>query len=85
MLNTLPKDVDIWGTYSYVSGFGLYTAATIWEITDYADYDTLRNHDDPIWIKLSEQAMDFGTDEPIQTWLLREVGDTKITELKKPL
>jgi hypothetical protein len=71
------------GTYFYVLGFGPYTAAQFWEISDYADLDNLRNHDDPTYWKLVEQSIDFGTPEPTPTWLLREAGDTKITEPKK--
>ena len=78
-----PKGWKYMGTYFYVLGFGPYTGATLWEITDYADFDILRNHDDPIWLKLTEQAMEFGTPEPAPSWLLREAGDTKITEPKK--
>lgn len=71
------------GTYFYVLRFGPYTAAQFWECTDYADFDTYRNHSDPIWMKLIEKAMEFGTPEPTAAWLLREVGDAKIAEPKK--
>jgi hypothetical protein len=78
-----PKGWKFMGTYFYVLGFGQYNAADLWEISDYADFDTLRNHDDPTWLRLVEQAMEFGTNEPTIAWLLREAGDTKITEPKK--
>jgi hypothetical protein len=78
-----PKGWKFLGAYFYVLGFGPYTAATLWEITDYADLDALRNHDDPVWLKLSEESMTYGTPEPTPNWLLREAGDTKITEPKE--
>jgi len=78
-----PKGWKYMGTYFYVLGFGPYTAAQIWEITDYADFDTFRNHEDPTWLKLLEQCMGFTAPEPTPSWLLREAGDTKITEPKK--
>jgi hypothetical protein len=56
---------------------------TIWEITNYADLDALRDHDDPIYWSLIEQYLDLLTNEPTPGWLLREVGDTQITEKKK--
>jgi len=80
---TAPNGWKYMGTYFYVLGFGPYTAAQIWEITDYADFDTFRNHEDPTWLKLLEQGMEFATPEPTPSWLLREAGDTKITEPKK--
>lgn len=78
-----PKGWKYMGTYFYVLGFGPYHAAVIWEFSGYADFDTFRNHGDPIWLKLMEQWMEFGTSEPTPSWLLREAGDTKITEPEK--
>jgi len=78
-----PKGWKYRGTYFYVMGFGQFTAAEFWECKDYADLDTWRNHADPVWIRLNEEGMDFGTAEPPVGWLLREAGDTKITEAKK--
>lgn len=78
-----PKGWKYMGTYFYVLGFGPYVAATFWECSDYADLDTLRKHKDPTWIKLQQRAMEFSTPEPTPSWLLREAGDTKITEPKK--
>ena len=78
-----PKGWKFRGTYFYVLGFGPYHAADIWECSDYADFDAMRNHNDPMWLKLWEKAMEFATSEPIPAWLLREAGDTKITEPKK--
>jgi hypothetical protein len=78
-----PKGWKYMGTYCYVLGFGPYHGAVLWEITDYADLDTLREHDDPIFWTLMEQWLDFTTNEATPGWLLREVGDTQITEAEK--
>jgi len=78
-----PKGWKFQGVYFYVLGAGPYHAAEFWGISDYADFDTFRNHNDPMWLKLMEQAMEFTTNEPTPAWLLREAGDTKITEPKK--
>jgi hypothetical protein len=78
-----PKGWKYMGTYYYVLGFGPYHGMTIWEITDYADLDALREHDDQIYWTLIEKYLDFTTNEATPGWLLREVGDTQITELKK--
>ncbi len=78
-----PKGWTYRGDYFYVLGFGNYTAVEIWEITDYADFDTYRNHDDPTWLRLTKQGMEFTTADNTPAWLLREAGDTKITEPKK--
>ncbi len=78
-----PEGWTYMGTYFYVLGFGPYTAAQFWECSDYADFDTYRNHDDPIWMKLIEKAMEFGTPEPTPAWLLGEAGDAKTAEPKK--
>ena len=68
------------GTYFYVLGFGPYDAAALWECSDYADFDVMRNHDDPTWLGIWKQLLEFSTSEPSPSWLLREAGDTKITE-----
>jgi hypothetical protein len=80
-----PKGWKYMGTYFYVSGFGPYLCAQFWECTNYADFDISRIHidKDPTWKKLMEQIIDFTTPEPTPSWLLREAGDTKITEPKK--
>ena len=78
-----PKGWKFRGVYCYVLGFGPYHAAELWEISSYADFDTFRNHNDPTWLKLMEQSMEFTTTEPSPAWLLREASDTKITEPKK--
>lgn len=68
------------GMYAYVLGFGPYHVVSIWEATDYGDLDTWRNHEDPEWLKLAGQFLGFTTSESTPGWLLREMGDTKITE-----
>ena len=78
-----PKGWKYLGTYFYVLGFGPYHAADLWECSDYADFDTWRSYDDPEWIKLWKQAMEFCTTEAIPSWLLWAAGDTKILEPKK--
>ncbi len=78
-----PKGWKYLGTYFYVLGFGPCHATDLWECSDYADFDTWRNHDDPTWLKLWEQSMEFSTPELVPAWLLREAGDTKIAEPKK--
>jgi len=80
-----PEGWKYLGTYFYVSGFGPYGGAMLWECSDYADFDTSRKHldEDPTWLDLWKQIMDFWTPEPTPAWLLREAGDTKITEPEK--
>lgn len=78
-----PKGWKYLGTYFYVLGFGPYHAAVMWEISDYADFDALRDHDDPVFWNLMEQFFALTTNEPTPGWLLREVGDTQITEAKE--
>jgi hypothetical protein len=77
-----PKGWKFKGVYCYVLGFGPYHVAEFWEMSDYADFDTFRNHNDPTWLKLMEQAMEFQTNDVAVAWLLREAGDTKVTEPK---
>ena len=78
-----PKGWKYLGTYCYVLGFGPYHVAIMWEITDYADLDTLRNHDDQVFWDLIEKKYAPLMHEATPGWLLRKVGDTKITEAKK--
>ena len=78
-----PKGWKYRGTYFYVLGFGPYHAVDFWECTNYADFDTWRNYNDPNWIRLARQAMEFTTEEPTTAWLLRGAGDTKIIEPKE--
>jgi hypothetical protein len=65
-----PKGWKYRGLYIYVLGFGLYHGAIIWEFSDYSGFDALRNHDDPKYWNFVEQAMTYGTSEPVPAWLL---------------
>ena len=78
-----PKGWKYLGTYFYVSGFGKYHGAVMWEITNYADLDTMRDHDDPIFWDLIQKKFSYWTNEPTPSWLLRKAGDTIITEEKE--
>ena len=71
------------GTYFYVLGFGPYHAMVMWEISDYADFDALRDHADPVFWGLMEEFFSFTSNDPTPGWLLRKVGDTRITESKE--
>jgi len=78
-----PKGWKYMGTYFYALMLGPYTGASFWECSVYADFDTYRNHDDPAWIKLVKQVMDFWTPGPAPAMILREVGDSKVIEPEK--
>lgn len=71
------------GTYAYVLGFGRYSVASMWECSTYSDFDTFREHDDETWMRLNQEAVDFFTEEPGESVLLREIGDTMILEPKE--
>lgn len=68
------------GTYFYVLGFGRYSVASMWECTTYGDFDAWREHADETWLRISKEVGAFFTDDPGESVLLREAGDTKITE-----
>lgn len=72
------------GTFGTVLGFGRYDTATIWEISNYRDFDTLRDHDDETFERLMEDWQEFFLPGASEAVLLREIGDVKITEPKKP-
>jgi hypothetical protein len=80
-----PKGWKYMGTYFYAAGFGPYNGAQLWEISKYADFDNalVNIEKDPIALKVNEQMIDMMTPEPLISWLLRGVGDTKIIEPKK--
>ncbi len=78
-----PKGWKYLGTYFYVLGFGPYHAMVMWEISDYADFDALRDHADPVFWGLMEEFFSFTSNDPTPGWLLRKVGDTRITESKE--
>ena len=75
-----PRGWTYRGTYAYVLGFGPHGGASIWECKTYSDFDAWREHNDETWIRLGEDFQDFLTNEPAESMLLREIGDTKIIE-----
>lgn len=78
-----PKGWTYRGTYAYVLGFGRYHGAVLWELNKYGDFDTWREYRDTTFVRLFEEASEFGTDDPGETVLLREIGDTRIIEKSK--
>jgi hypothetical protein len=81
-----PKGWTYRGTYAYVLGFGRSHGATLWECANYADFDAWRNHKDATWMRLWEEMQDFLSNDPGsgQSYLMREIGDTRILEPRKP-
>ncbi|HWM53552.1 MAG TPA: hypothetical protein VNP71_10370 [Thermoplasmata archaeon] len=79
-----PRGWTYRGTYGYVLGFGRFGGAQLWECSKYGDFDTWREHDDPAWNRIGEQFQEFLTEDPGESILLREIGDVKIIEAKKP-
>ncbi len=72
------------GTFGTVLGFGRYDTAQIWEVGRYGDFDTSREHADPTWDQLNAELLDFFLPGSPEATLLREIGDVKIVEPKKP-
>ena len=54
-----PKGWKYMGTYCYVLGFGPYHVAVIWEISNYSDLDSIRDHDDQIFWDLIHWNLRF--------------------------
>jgi len=71
------------GTYGAVLGFGRYDVTEIWELRKYGDFDTFRNWDDKVSLRLQAEAQDFVLSGAGESILLREVGDVVIVEPKK--
>lgn len=71
------------GTYAYVLGFGHHHIASLWECETYKDFDNWREHNDENWLRILEEAQDFFSTDPVESVLLREIGDTRIVEPKK--
>ena len=78
-----PKGWKYRGTYSYVLGFGNYAGMVMWECGRYGDFDTWREHDDPGWVRLNMEFIEFLTEEVTPAVLCREIGDTRMFEPKK--
>ena len=72
------------GTFGTVLGFGRYDVGMMMECTNYGDFDKLRNHNDETWNRLNEEAGDFFLPGQSEAILLREIGDVKILEPRKP-
>lgn len=68
------------GTYMAVLGFGTHDVTTVWELKDYADFDKLRTHEDPVWARLVAEEAGFHVQGSGQSVLLRAVGDTLVRE-----
>ncbi len=79
-----PRGWTYRGTYGYVLGFGRFGGAQMWECSKYGDFDAWREHNDPAWIRLFEEFQEFLTEDPGESILLREIGDVRIVEPKKP-
>jgi hypothetical protein len=72
------------GTFGTVLGFGRYDTAFMMECSKYSDFDALRNHRDETWDRLNGEVQDFFLPGQGEAILLREIGDVKITEPRKP-
>jgi hypothetical protein len=72
------------GIFGTVLGFGRYDVTEIWELEKYADFDTLRNWDDKVSLRLQAEAQDFMLPGANESILLREVSDVVVVEHKKP-
>jgi hypothetical protein len=68
------------GTYMAVLGFGTHDVTSVWELTDYADFDKLRTHKDAIWARLVAEEAGFHVQGSGQSVLLRAMADTLIKE-----
>jgi len=79
-----PKGWNYRGTFGTVLGFGRHDTALLMECGKYGDFDALREHNDPTWNRLNEEAVDFFLPGSGEAILLREMGDVKIMEPKKP-
>ena len=72
------------GSYMSVLGFGRYDVTDIWEMKTYGDFDTFRNWDDKVYLRLQAEQMDFLLPGHGGATLLREVSDVVFVEPKKP-
>ena len=79
-----PRGWTYRGTYGYVLGFGRFGGAQLWECSKYGDFDAWREHNDPAWTRIGEQFQEFLNEDPGEAILLREMGDVKIIEARKP-
>jgi hypothetical protein len=72
------------GIYASVLGFGRYDVTEIWELRKYGDFDTFRNWDDKVSLRLQTEVQDFLLPGAGVSTLLREVSDVVLVEPKKP-
>ncbi len=79
-----PKGWIYRGTFGTVFGFGRFDTTTMWEISKYGDLDASREHKDETFERLNEEWTDFFIPGAGEAGLLREVGDLRIIEPKKP-
>jgi len=84
MQKSAPRGWTYRGTYGYVLGFGRYGGAQLWECNKYGDFDAWREHSDPGWTRIAEEFDGFLSEQPGESVLLREMGDVKVIEAKKP-
>lgn len=63
------------GVFGTVLGFGRYDVLEMWEIKDYGDFDTLRNHDDPVFDGIYDEASKFFIPGAGEAWLVRDIAD----------
>lgn len=71
------------GSYGTVLGFGRRDVTDIWEIKDYADFDTFRNWKDKVSLRLAAEQEDFFLPGSGESTLLREASDIVYIEPKK--
>ncbi|HEX9567922.1 MAG TPA: hypothetical protein VGA48_10080 [Thermoplasmata archaeon] len=79
-----PKGWIYRGTFGTVFGFGRFDTTTMWEISKYSDLDASREHTDETFERLNEEWTDFFISGAGEANLIREVGDVRIIEPKKP-
>jgi len=79
-----PKGWIYRGTFGTVFGFGRFDTTTIWEIGKYGDLDASREHNDETFVRLVEEQSDFFIPGAGEATLIRELGDVRIIEPKKP-
>ncbi len=79
-----PKGWMYRGTFGTVLGFGRFDTTQMWEISQYGDFDAFREHKNETFERLVEEWQDFMIPGAGEATLIREVGDVRITEAKKP-
>jgi hypothetical protein len=79
-----PKGWIYRGTFGTVFNFGRFDTTQMWEIGRYGDLDAARDHQDETYVRLVEEWTDFFVPGAGEATLIREVGDVRIIEPKKP-